>query len=571
MYARGGLALLVVVSALALTSARVATQTTKPTLGDYYKELPSIPLDAGYLPRTLGTWWFVDLNGDGNQDLVVIGGSGGPQDGVTAGTFAAQPGRVFFGDGDGRFTPAPADLFPVDTLKTVVCRQVIFTDFNADGQPDMFIPCAGWDAPPFPGEQNQLFLSRAAGGWRDATATLPQISDFSHSATVGDISGRGVIDIFVGNAFSARGLPYALLNNGSGQFTQTRSNIPASIGQGTGFGFGGATLTDLNDDGLPELILTSENAANFRRTTIFWNRVGTFSDNDKTELPLPGPFTQHIDLNVERIDANLDGLQDLVIVGTQGEPGGPAYYSGSFLQLLINRGNRQFADETADRIPPGEASRGIDGVRVNTAPYAKWVHVLDFNRDGLPDISMEFGGGGSTRDQPFIWLNDGTGHFTVLKIGDFVAAGREYTISGEARLVPTKNGYSFLKIYPSADGLMIEPLMATKPYRTPAKILPGASIRSENGRFHLVYQADGNLVLSDGRSGTAFWATDTGGTRPGQTVMQADGDFVMFDDGGVVRWASGTAGNPGAYVSVQDDGSLVIVRTDGQTIWHRPQ
>ena len=74
MNARGSLALLVVVSVLALTSAGITAQT-KPTLGDYYKELPSIPLDAGYLPRTLGTWWFVDLNGDGNQDLVVIGGA----------------------------------------------------------------------------------------------------------------------------------------------------------------------------------------------------------------------------------------------------------------------------------------------------------------------------------------------------------------------------------------------------------------------------------------------------------------------------------------------------------------
>jgi hypothetical protein len=60
----------------------------------------------------------------------------------------------------------------------VACRQVIFSDFNADGRPDMFIACAGWDAPPFPGEQNQLFLSRPAGGWQDATATLPQIADF---------------------------------------------------------------------------------------------------------------------------------------------------------------------------------------------------------------------------------------------------------------------------------------------------------------------------------------------------------------------------------------------------------
>ena len=51
--------------------------------------------------------------------------------------------------------------------------------------------------------QNRLYLSWPGGGWRDATSELPQLSDFSHSAAIGDIRNIGDDD---------RILPYVLLN-----------------------------------------------------------------------------------------------------------------------------------------------------------------------------------------------------------------------------------------------------------------------------------------------------------------------------------------------------------------------
>lgn len=155
-----------------------------------------------------------DLNGDGDQDLVVLGATN-----MSSRSYnIPQPGRVFLGDGNGRFVPASTDLFPVDTLKTVTPRKILFADFNADRRPDMFISSHGWDAPPWPGEQNRLYLSLPGGGWRDATATLPRSSDFSHSSAAGDISGRGLIDMFVGNGYLRHndGEPYVLLNDGGG-------------------------------------------------------------------------------------------------------------------------------------------------------------------------------------------------------------------------------------------------------------------------------------------------------------------------------------------------------------------
>ena len=93
--------------------------------------------------------------------LLIVLGAWHPGEGRTCCT--PQPGRVFLGDGDGHFLPAPAHLFPVDTLLTVHPGKVLFADFNADGGQDLFISSQGWDGAPFPGEQNRLYVSRPAG------------------------------------------------------------------------------------------------------------------------------------------------------------------------------------------------------------------------------------------------------------------------------------------------------------------------------------------------------------------------------------------------------------------------
>ncbi|MFO1329964.1 MAG: VCBS repeat-containing protein [Rubrivivax sp.] len=169
-------------------------------------------------------------------------------------------------------------MFPVDTLNTVTPRKVLFGDFNGDGQLDMFVASHGWDTQPYPGEQNRLFLSRPGGGWRDATAELPQLSDYSHTAAIGDIRGRGSLDVVIGNYLAPppnRVLSYALLNNGSGQFTLSREVIPVAAGETmdaeSGHCLLGLTLADLTGDGLPELVVmgdATDGTKKLRRTTV---------------------------------------------------------------------------------------------------------------------------------------------------------------------------------------------------------------------------------------------------------------------------------------------------------------
>ncbi len=99
------------------------------------------------------------------------------------------------------------------------------------------------------------------------------------------------------------------------------------------------------------------------------------------------------------------------------------------------------------------------------------------------------------------------------------------------------------------------------------RLLSGQWLTSANGRYRLLYQSDGNLVLYDDVDRTAPWASNTGGTSAGQAIMQSDGNFVVYNAQVVGLWGSGTAGNANARLLLQNDGNLVVYRADGQPAW----
>jgi GH25 family lysozyme M1 (1,4-beta-N-acetylmuramidase) len=94
---------------------------------------------------------------------------------------------------------------------------------------------------------------------------------------------------------------------------------------------------------------------------------------------------------------------------------------------------------------------------------------------------------------------------------------------------------------------------------------PGASVTSCDGRFQLVMQTDGNVVLY--AHGIALWATGTNGKGGYLFVMQGDGNLVLYSNAGCPMWASNTSGHPGAFFAVQSDGNLVIYTSAGTPLW----
>lgn len=98
----------------------------------------------------------------------------------------------------------------------------------------------------------------------------------------------------------------------------------------------------------------------------------------------------------------------------------------------------------------------------------------------------------------------------------------------------------------------------------------GQSLTSQNGRFTLVMQGDGNLVLYP-NGGQALWHTHTYNVASlqngnGRAVFQLDGNFVIYDPQNVPRWNSKSFGSVGLLV-MQNDGNLVIYDSNGAPIW----
>ena len=213
----------------------------------------------------------------------------------------------------------------------------------------MFIAGHGWDTEPWPGEQNRLYLSRPGGGWRDATDGLPRLTDFSHSAAIGDLRGLGIPDIIVGNiGDDDLILPYALLNAGNETFTLDSTVLPVGPGETMNYLDGQAVtatvLADLDGDGLPDLVAAAEGSRDRPGSAILWNRTGAFSEQHKTILPTPAPFAHgHIDLDAAALDA-----------GRRGDPD----------ESLLRRLLRPTADE------PGATARSPTRLRSGCGPLA---------------------------------------------------------------------------------------------------------------------------------------------------------------------------------------------------------
>ncbi|MBV9594782.1 MAG: hypothetical protein JO147_13425, partial [Actinobacteria bacterium] len=93
------------------------------------------------------------------------------------------------------------------------------------------------------------------------------------------------------------------------------------------------------------------------------------------------------------------------------------------------------------------------------------------------------------------------------------------------------------------------------------QLSPGQSMKSANGNFSLVMQADGNVVLYDA-VGRPQWSS---GTLHGSSYLslQADGSLALFWRTGNQRIGSGSA----ATLTLQNDGNLVLTAITGAALW----
>lgn len=135
-----------------------------------------------------------------------------------------KPAKLhFFQRVNGTWVDISARLLS-DQTGCISARKAIVADFNGDGKPDVFLACHGYDAEPFPGENQRVLLSHATG-YRNVEIA---INCFCHGAAAADFSGNGYADILLADQMVAR-TPYFLINNRDGSFKADKTRFPSGL------------------------------------------------------------------------------------------------------------------------------------------------------------------------------------------------------------------------------------------------------------------------------------------------------------------------------------------------------
>ncbi len=323
----------------------------------------------------------VDMNGDGLRDVIVT------QQFVSKDE--TLPVDVLLNRDNGKFVLATNSVFQPEPIRTQWARKLVVADFNGDRRPDLFIADHGTSTElpddPRRGYQNQLALSNDSGQLVDATSNLPQHSDFSHSATAGDIDGNGTVEVFVANlnCCGDRTQPEILLNDGTGHFREAFDRLPdVPRDQYGNFVYTTSELTDVNGDGSLDLVLGAmENRS--RSAVLLNDGRGTFHYLADLPPKLYGSRAEVMD--AAPVELSGDDAVDLIVVETQTNP----YYIGTRIQLLINDGSGRFRDETSTRLPS----------QPNAQSWPNRVLVEDFNDDNKPDFAIQYAPPGKVPSQ----------------------------------------------------------------------------------------------------------------------------------------------------------------------------
>ena len=375
-----------------------------------------------YLPETMGSGAaFVDVDGDGDQDLIVVSGV------WTAGTSYA---RLFKNDGRGRFAEATAGsgLGPPSPPSAASARQaaesrgleygmgIAAGDYDNDGAPDVLLTAVGG---------SRLFRNLGGGKFADVTARagLGGRRAFSTSAMWFDYDKDGRLDLLIcnyvqwtpqGDVFCSidgktksyctpeayRGsTSWLYRNKGDGTFDDVTAK--AGFFDVTSKSLG-VTLLDYDQDGWPDVFVANDTQPNklYRN-----NGNGTFAELGlKAGVAFSEEGRARAGMGVDAVDLDGSGRPTVAVTN----------FSGEMLGLFRAESDGQYVD----RAPGSDIGRA-------TRQTLGWgCFFFDVDLDGQQDLLVVNGRLDASRvatgapagvptDTPHLFLN-ANGRFTDI-------------------------------------------------------------------------------------------------------------------------------------------------------------
>jgi len=402
-----------------------------------------------FLPETLGSGCaFLDYDGDGWQDILLINGADWPEHKKTRTTL-----KLYHNNGNGTFTDVTARA-GLDV--GLYGMGVAVGDYNNDGFPDIFITCVG---------QNRLFRNTGKGTFVDVTnaAGLGKREGFSTSAIWFDYDRDGLLDLFVCNYVkwspehdvfcsldgkhksyctpeAYRGETCWLFHNrGNGGFEDVTASSGIFDSSSKSLG---VALFDENHDGWPDLLVANDTQPN----KLYRNQQnGTFKDTAvETGLAFSSEGKARAGMGVDVADFENSGSPGVAITNFDNEMIGLYRMSGKGFEDIapqsgVGSASRNslgfgcaFLDVNLDgwldfAVANGHIDETVRNIRGNVG-YAQPAQLfLNAGNGTFHDVAAEVGGG---FDQP--------------KVGRGLAYG-DFDRDGDLDLlITTNNGPAFL-------------------------------------------------------------------------------------------------------------------------------
>ncbi len=320
-----------------------------------------------------------DFNNDGFVDLYVAN---------------LGRNRLFRNQGDGTFEDVTASAGLVDERWTTSC---LLADLNGDGWPDLYdvnylsredairATCkAGeelrWCSPDaFAAEQDQLFLNLGDGRFRDMTAESGIVQPLGKGLGIvaADFNRSSRLSLFVAND----AVPNFYFENRTDAVVKlpifAENALPMGLAvdaDGLPQACMGVAAGDLNDDRLLDLFVT-----NFyeQSNTLYLQRPGLLFEDATRKAGLREPSWRFLGFGTQCLDADLDGLMDLVVanghvldLSARGVP------FRMRPQLFHNSGQGRFRELLGPAL----------GNYFQREYLGRGLARVDWNRDGLPDF-----------------------------------------------------------------------------------------------------------------------------------------------------------------------------------------